>query len=275
MKLTVVLDGNAATPYAPLARTMHELGHIADFVSGPNQGFRRETGYQGGGWNQTSAENRPTALSEGLATLIGVTAFYDDYATEPQYCFADGNASIAANTHCYPVGVMNEINKYNVEESHDGSCSTSSGNEEGRWAISHTRFFWDVYDEIDDGGDSIDLSLYNIFDAQAAWPCPSYPACYSNNTYVHDQYSSVSSDLNPLDLVPGRVLREPSDGARRVQGDERAAPENVVGGSFGDERGHDGSCTGHHLQGCDGGAQYGGPMFPSLAFFSRSGEIRI
>jgi hypothetical protein len=33
-KLTVVLDGLPSTPFAPQERTMHELGHIADFVAG-------------------------------------------------------------------------------------------------------------------------------------------------------------------------------------------------------------------------------------------------
>ena len=45
MKLTVVLDGASSTPYAPLTRTMHELGHLPTSFRGRTRGFvaRRAT----------------------------------------------------------------------------------------------------------------------------------------------------------------------------------------------------------------------------------------
>ena len=35
---TIILDGDAATPYSPQSRVMHEMGHIADFLAGPSAG---------------------------------------------------------------------------------------------------------------------------------------------------------------------------------------------------------------------------------------------
>ena len=180
-RMTVVLDQDAA--YNPQERVMHELGHIADYVS---RYYRFSTGYGYDGdsaWSFNSTEYRPSALHEGFASFIGSSGFYDDYATAPRTCFS------GEGQHCYPGGSGGS--QRDLESSSWGSCSAL----EGRWPISATRFFWDIYDEVDDGKDSIDLEQYEIFDSIGALPCSGWPACYGSGE-AHDPYSFVSNDLS-------------------------------------------------------------------------------
>ncbi|UQA56925.1 hypothetical protein [Polyangium aurulentum] len=180
-KKTVVLDANAA--YKPAERMMHEFGHIADYAARKYR-FGTGYGYDGDtGWSSTSLEWRPSALHEGYATFVSMVSLYDDIATEPRTCLS--------SSHCYTSG-------HDVEESHQGSCTT----EEGRMAISATRFFWDIIDTPNDGSDSLDHSFYVFPDSVAAWPCPNYPACYADGE-LHDQFSSVSSNLASTTVSPG------------------------------------------------------------------------
>lgn len=180
-RMTVVLDSNAA--FNPQERVMHEIGHIADYIS---RYYRFSTGYGyngNSGWSFTTEEYRPSALHEGFASFVGTSGFYNDYATDPRTCFSGEGA------HCYPGG--SGSSRQSVEQSNRGSCAS----EEGRWAISHMRFFWDLYDEVDDGIDDIDLVQYEIFDSIGATPCPNWPACYGSGE-AHDPYSFVSNDLS-------------------------------------------------------------------------------
>ncbi len=189
---TIILDGNAATPYSPQTRVMHEMGHIADFLSGPNAGLVRSTGYCYTGigncdWTYTSSEYRPTALTEGLATFLAVSAFHNDNTAETYVCTANGNAVAVAGTHCYPGGVTGA---YTLEVRPAGAC----GMAEGRRALNAMRFFWDIYDVAADGTDATDKDFFNILDALSTWPCPAYPACYSAGQ-LHDQFTNVPSTL--------------------------------------------------------------------------------
>jgi hypothetical protein len=177
---TIVLDADAA--FNPQERVMHEMGHIADYVSGDYR-FSTGYGYNGGNsWSFTTAEYRPSALHEGLASFIGSSGFYHGQAENPRTCFG------GEGQHCYPGGTGGS--QQAIETSNDGSCAQL----EGRFAISHTRFFWDIYDSIEDGRDEIDLAIHNIFDSIAATPCPNAPACYGAGE-AHDPYSFVSGDL--------------------------------------------------------------------------------
>lgn len=177
---TIVLDANAA--FNPQERIMHEMGHVVDYVSG-NYRFGTGYGYGGGStWSLTSAEYRPSALHEGFASFVGSSGFYHEQAGDPRTCMS------GEGQHCYPGG--GGSSQQSIEASNDGSCSAL----EGRWAISHTRYFWDIYDSVEDGRDELDLALYNLFDSIAATPCPNAPACYGAGE-KHDPYSNVSNDL--------------------------------------------------------------------------------
>lgn len=164
---------------------MHEMGHIADYVS---RYYRFSTGYGytgDSGWSFTTREYRPSALHEGFASFVGSSGFYDDNATDPRTCFA------SEGEHCWPGGGVSNSGQMRIEESSYGSCAF----EEGRYPISATRFFWDIYDRVDDKRDTINLVQYEIFDSIGALPCPNWPACYGKGE-AHDPYSFVSNDLS-------------------------------------------------------------------------------
>jgi hypothetical protein len=203
-KLTIVLDGDAATPYKPQSRMMHEMGHIADFVSGPQAGLLRQVGYcytPDCGWNAWSAEYRPTALGEGIATFLAVAAFYDDAATAAYVCDANGNSTKLYERHCYPN--TGHPGSESIEDRAPGACLAP----EGRRAINAMRFFWDIYDTPADGTDATDLDVIDILDSQAVWPCPSYPACYATGQ-LHDQFTFVAPTLHSFTAGSGAQLDE-------------------------------------------------------------------
>ncbi len=176
---------------------MHEMAHIADFVSGPagqfvGPGLLRSIDLYDrdgtGGWSYETTEYRPAALTEGLATAVSTGAFFTNAATNPRTCSVHGNVSNPGWRHCFTGSLAGTRS---LEESHYGSCVA----EEGRWSLSAMRFFWDIMDTVNDGVDNSSLGLSVIFDSIATFPCPSYPACYANGQ-LHDQYSFVPSDLN-------------------------------------------------------------------------------
>lgn len=192
-KPTIIIDQSAGTPYNPQERIMHEMGHIADFVAGPNQGILRDTGdcgYDGVcNWNYTTTEWRPKALKEGLASYLASTTLYQEIATDPRACFANGNG-VAGSQHCFP---GNAITDYSIEDGDFGHC----GALEGRWPLNSNRFMWDIADAVNDDGETTNLSLFNIYDSIYATPCPSWPACYGAND-AHDPFSFVAADLSSV-----------------------------------------------------------------------------
>jgi hypothetical protein len=141
----VQLDASAALK--PQARAMHELGHVAEYVTKP---WSRTIDYtQDGvaGWSQDSPEFGHTSFQEAWATHYGSIAFWYPSADTPTTC----------NTvdHCYttpsvppsvPLGSTNiEATSYPYVVN---NCSTALG--EKRWALSQMRYFWDVYDTHND-----------------------------------------------------------------------------------------------------------------------------
>lgn len=206
-RLTLVLDGYGATPYTPM-KIMHEMGHLADFISGPLvgavRGLRRETSYCYGGscgWTMTSTEHLPTALTEGLASFLAMTAFYDGSGSVAYHCDANGN--VAHLAHCYPPDTAFAAMSMELK----ATCASPMA----RRPYNSMRFFWDIYDSPADGTDATDLNIANIFDSLAAWPCAGYPACYGAGQ-LHDQFSSVSASLavptpNAAQLDEGNATR--------------------------------------------------------------------
>ncbi|MFZ6184475.1 hypothetical protein [Nannocystis pusilla] len=207
--LTLVLDGHGATPYTPM-KLMHEMGHMADFISGPVgnsvRGLRRETSYCYGEsgscpWTMTSTEYLPSALTEGLASFLAMTAFYDGSGSVAYHCNANGNVSHLS--HCYPPDTSFAVMSMEAK----ATCASPMA----RRPYNAMRFFWDIYDTPADGTDATDLDIGEIFDSLAAWPCTGYPACYGAGQ-LHDQFSSVSASLyltapNASQLDEGNATR--------------------------------------------------------------------
>jgi hypothetical protein len=193
-RLTLVLDSTAATPFDPQERVMHEMGHVADFVSAPSQGrVVQVNGERDGmsGWAYQTAEYRSKVMSEGLATFFASTALYVDNAPSAtaRTCFANGMGGAGAR-HCWETA--NAVTA-DLESRGSGACVTS----EGRFFTSNLRFIWDLWDAGVDNSpwDNIDASLWDIADAMNTAPCTNYPFCYGSGS-LHDAWSSVPSTVN-------------------------------------------------------------------------------
>lgn len=142
----VQLDADAA--FNPQARVMHELGHIATYVTHPWQRTRNynwpdKTGT--GGWSQSSAEWSDAAFEEAFATHYGNVAFWSDNAETPTSC--NTSATCYAATGAPKLNADLEASSY---AHFVNNCDTSASNPEARRPLSHMRFFWDVFDSHND-----------------------------------------------------------------------------------------------------------------------------
>ena len=151
------LDPNAA--FAPQARIMHEMGHIASYLSHSGQSFRHLARYcypsdsssSSCGWGMTTPEWATSQFEEGYATFLGTRAIYGQQNTTPYACLS--------NSHC----VSNPI------EVSDGNYSNCSAGE-NRWPRSVTRFLWDIYDSnADYSTETITRNYYTFFDTLASY----------------------------------------------------------------------------------------------------------
>jgi hypothetical protein len=135
---TVYLDFGAA--FAPQARVMHEMGHIASYRASRGQSFRQAATYcypsttvgGGCGWSLLTAEWMAAAFEEGIATFFADTALYWPGARTPHTC----NMSAAA---C-------PTNSFALEFSVGANPGTTCATDEGRWPLSVDRYLRDLYD---------------------------------------------------------------------------------------------------------------------------------
>ena len=131
---------------------MHELGHIADYVTKP-WSVASDATWNGGAANQWSlqtGEYGHMAFNEAIATHYGTIAFWNDNSPTPTTCLtaatcysSTGAALDGANVEktSYPYAVNN--------------CSTLAAAPEKRWPLSIMRYLWDVFDNHNDAdGDS-------------------------------------------------------------------------------------------------------------------------
>jgi len=207
----VQLDANAA--YAPQARVMHEMGHIAIYqarthriraTADPNMLFA-DYCYPGtyvanltlcnctcgclasggcSGWSLTppmaTAEYRAASFEEGLATFFGDTAIYWSWSPEPYSCRASSASCTrtAAN---------------NIETSTGTTCASG----ETRWAISVDRYLRDMYDSVNDPGfgEAMARPYYEFFNVLAQFP---------DGTGNHQKDETWNASFTALDARDGR-----------------------------------------------------------------------
>src|SRR5690606_18517219 len=93
---------DSAAGFAPQARVMHELGHIASYVTHPWQ-FTRDYTWApssppgapepgaAGKWQFTTAEWGVSGFEEAFATHYGSVAFWNDNSVNPTSCLSTGN----------------------------------------------------------------------------------------------------------------------------------------------------------------------------------------
>jgi hypothetical protein len=142
----VQLDANAG--FSPQARVMHEMGHIATYVTHNwmltgNYNWPNTTGSSG--WSQTSAEWGDAGFEEAFATHYGSIAFWGDNAATPTTCLSSATCYTAAGAPF--AGTDIEASSFPFATN---NCSTVATNPESRWPLSHMRFFWDVFDNHND-----------------------------------------------------------------------------------------------------------------------------
>lgn len=165
-------------------RIMHEIGHVVHYFAGNRFRFGGSYNYLGdSGWSMTDRERRPAALSEGFATFVSMAGLYNDHATEPMECFSSG--------HCYSSGRDIEESQYTVS----GGCTGVT--EPGRWPVNSTRYFWDIYDEVDDGRDGLDANFHDVIDTFYHYTCSGKPDCYGYQQ-KHSQFDFVADDLSSI-----------------------------------------------------------------------------
>ena len=148
----IIIDSSTSA-YRPQARVMHEMGHIASYLSHRDQERRVFVDYSRdgvAGWNMRSAEYAGPSFEEALATFYGDVALYWHWNPEPYSCLSSGPCPRIANN--------------NVETSTGMRSSCSAGEE--RWALTSVRYLRDVYDST--SGESFDDDsepYYQFFDA--------------------------------------------------------------------------------------------------------------
>lgn len=153
---TISLDLNA--PYAPQARVMHEMGHIASYQA--SRGLKLNSTRQhycfpdlsgdGCGWALNGAEWSSAAFEEGLATFLGDTALYSADAVAPHTC-------LAVATSC---GV-----NFNVE------ATPICAGDVNRHPLTVDRYLWDAFDlNVDYANEQMARSFADFIDGVSAFP---------------------------------------------------------------------------------------------------------
>ncbi len=123
----IIID-SAHSAYMPQARVMHEMGHIASYISNPRIGFSDYTHDGKSGWHMYSAEYASVGFEEALATFYADSALYKQWNKQPLTCVSSGACPKSAY--------------FNVENKNRASCYTN----EERWAITVNRYLRDIYD---------------------------------------------------------------------------------------------------------------------------------
>ncbi len=192
----IIID-SANSAYMPQGRVMHEMGHIASYVSNPRRVFVDYSRDGSSGWNMTSAEYASAAFEEGLATFYGDTALYWYWNSEPLTCLSTGACSRWGN---------------NRVEFSQGTRSNCNTNEE-RWALTVDRYLRDVYDSNNEWFDTNQEPYYNFLDAIGH-----FTAGYDNR-----------DEDEPYNSILGIVYVDDKDG--RSARDFRAHMEALTGTS--------------------------------------------
>ena len=150
--------------FAPQARVMHEMGHIASFVASRDQSYNWGGDYcfpttaaavapltcAAAGWNIGSPEWGAAMFEEAAATHLADVGLYFPTATQPRTCISTTFCSNAANN--------------NIET----SLGTTCGVNVNRQAINSVRYHWDNYDNLDDytgaASDNLNMGMWHVVD---------------------------------------------------------------------------------------------------------------
>ena len=147
-------------PFAPQARVMHEMGHVASYLANPraigNDYCWPDTGGVCG-WSAGTPEWQAAAFEEALATYFADTALWSASSEAPRSCLSNGA--------CIGVGAMLELSQGPIG---GGSCLPN----EDRFPRSSERYLWDIFDNHPDPGMNDDISrpVYEVVDTIGSYP---------------------------------------------------------------------------------------------------------
>lgn len=147
--------------YAPQARVMHEMGHIAVHKANPFKSIKNfcypNQRCDQPSWYPSNPEWRADAFNEGIASFIASVALYRPEAVAPHNCVG-----------IFQSACINEDN--NLERSNGASCAL----DEDRWPLSTERFLWDIYDDVREdyvvAADYDRRPFHEFFDRLADYP---------------------------------------------------------------------------------------------------------
>lgn len=179
---TITIDSTNSA-LMPQGRIMHEMGHIANYLS---KAFRAPIAYSYptqctgcGTWSLGTTEWASAAFEEGSATFVGDVAMYWHWAPQPTTCLSSSSCSTGT---------------YHVETSGGSSCA--SGNE--RFPINVERYIWDVYDTLQDSNyaDTMNINYWQYFVVLS-----NYASGFANNQADEPW---TNSNYNAIDNYDGR-----------------------------------------------------------------------
>jgi len=182
----IIID-SANSAYMPQSRVMHEMGHIADYVSKPRRVYVNYTRDGTNTWSMQTPEYASASFTEGLATFYGDTALYWSRNSEPLSCLS--------------TGACLRLSQNNVESSSGRRSSCSSGEE--RWALTVDRYLRDVYDTTNEPFDSNSEPFYRFFETIAR-----FGDGYGNRGKNEPYKSSLFGLIITVDDKDGRSIRD-------------------------------------------------------------------
>ncbi len=153
---TITIDSTNSA-LMPQGRILHEMGHIASYLSKPFSGtgaYDYPTQCTGcGSWSLQQAEWASAGFEEGFATYVGDVAMYWLFANQPTTCLSSSSCALTT---------------YHVETSTGSAC----GANQNRWPINVDRYLWDIYDSVDDPAfvDTTSINYWQFFAVLNAFP---------------------------------------------------------------------------------------------------------
>jgi hypothetical protein len=199
----VQLDANAGGAWSPQARMMHEMGHVASYVTrpwnSPNDYSWPNQANNSGNWFLGPAPMSPVpssewghvAFEEAFATHYANLALWWDNSVAPTAC-------ISPSSHCYD-GMGNPLAFSNIEATSFPFATNNCVANEGRFVISHVRYLWDIYDTVNDcDGDTYSATAGDY------WKHLHNPAWYPTGTGPNQHQEPWDSAMMSVTEPDGR-----------------------------------------------------------------------
>lgn len=182
----IIIDSSTSA-YRPQARVMHEMGHIASYLSKARRACVDYTFGGNNGWSMTSQEWACAGFEEAIATFFGDRAIYWQASPQPTSCLSSGVCP----------------NSSNIETSTgSGSCATG----EARQPITAVRYLRDLYDSVDETNDGNRFGYSRFFDALARFDNG------SGNRAVDEPWNWWGTSLDDRDGRSARDFRAHIEG---------------------------------------------------------------